>query len=180
VPGYTPCPRQGICITYPLLLALSRGYLRVGGMFSRYPQQPILVVDGVLLIVPFALHHYTYLIEGEDFPIDITYIRSLRWLRVQRNKSSMTATSTMRIICADCCSGSSAMFQGQILYTFIGAVQQIQVGMAPFALEPANRLDPAPLAVGFGGGHEQGIGGGSGMMDFRLLSKRIRSGSRTT
>ena len=76
VPGYAPCPRQGICITYSLLLALPRCHLRVGGMFSRYPQQPILVVDGVLLIVPFALHHYTYLIEGADFPIGITYIRN--------------------------------------------------------------------------------------------------------
>jgi hypothetical protein len=28
------------------------------------------------LIVPFALHHYTYLIKGADFPIGITYIRN--------------------------------------------------------------------------------------------------------
>jgi hypothetical protein len=75
VPGYAPCPRQGICITYSLLLALPRCHLRVGGMLSRYPQQPILV-DTMFLIVPFALHHYTYLIEGADFPIGRTYIRN--------------------------------------------------------------------------------------------------------
>ena len=78
-PGYAPCPRQGICITYSLLLALRRCHLRVGGMFSRYPQQPILV-DSVFLIVPFALHHYTYLIEGADFPIDQNLHKKSIWL----------------------------------------------------------------------------------------------------
>jgi hypothetical protein len=93
-------------------------------MFSRYPQQPILV-DSVLLIVSFALHHYTYLIEGADFPIGITYIKSI-WLPVQRNKSNRTGTCTMPVICADCCSGCSAAFQRHILYSHRrGAANQV-------------------------------------------------------
>jgi hypothetical protein len=60
MPSHAPCPCQGICIACSLLLALPRCHLRVGGMFSRCHQQPILA-DGALLIVPFAFNHYTYL-----------------------------------------------------------------------------------------------------------------------
>lgn len=74
VPSYAPCPCQGICITYSLLLALPRRHLRVGGVFSWQHQQLILA-HGPLLIVPFAFNHYTYLI-GADFPIDRTYVRN--------------------------------------------------------------------------------------------------------
>ena len=66
-PGYAPCPRQGICITYSLLLALPRCHLRVGGMFSRYPQQPILV-DSVFLIAPLRFIIILTLLKVQTFP----------------------------------------------------------------------------------------------------------------
>jgi hypothetical protein len=65
--GYAPRPCQSICITYFLLLALLRCQPRVGRMFSRWHQQLILA-DGAFPVVPFAFNHFTYLVDGANFP----------------------------------------------------------------------------------------------------------------
>jgi hypothetical protein len=93
VPSYAPCPCQGICIACSLLLALLRCHLRVSGMFSRY-QQPVLA-GGALLTLPFAFHHYTYLIDGADPPLRHNVHKKSIWLSVQRNKRDGTVTPSM-------------------------------------------------------------------------------------
>jgi hypothetical protein len=48
--------------------------------------------------------------------IDKTYIRKPTWPLSNDIKSSTIGTSTMPVICADCCSGCSAIYQRHILY----------------------------------------------------------------
>ena len=95
VPSYAPCPCQGICIACSLLLALLRCHLRVSGMFSRYHQQPVLA-GGALLILPFAFHHYTYLIDGADLPLRHNVHKKSIWLSVQRNRRDDIVTYSIQ------------------------------------------------------------------------------------
>jgi hypothetical protein len=130
VPGYAPCPRQGICITYSLLLVLPRYHLCVGGMFSRYSQQPILV-DSVFLIVPFALHHYTYLIEGADFPIDQNLHRNPYGCLSNEIKVTWSERELCQSFAQIAVSAVQQLSKGTF-YTVIGAELQISLACRCF------------------------------------------------
>jgi hypothetical protein len=50
------------------------------------------------LILPFAFHHYTYLIDGTDLSLRHNSHKKSIWLSVQRNKRNVLGTSTMPVI----------------------------------------------------------------------------------